>query len=488
MNRQGPILPLLRGTTTFESAVEQEEDMLLGLDYPEQRIDFFVGGGVNEWVHGSFNSLAKRALIRFPLPYKVGETTYPGNADDKIRCEAATFIWLQDNCPDISIPQLWGFGLVGGHSFTRPENTPLIVRIPWYIKRSVSWLFGWTLPSPYVCHRHSTILENGYLVMDYVGSPEAQMLSETWDENRNDQDKRANLFRGLSQIMLSLSRTPLPCIGSWTLDFDGVLRLSNRPLTLRLHQLENGGVPTNISRGMTYTTADSYYLDLLSCHDNRLRYQPNSLNDEEDGRAQMASLAIMRALLPQFTDRQLRQGPYLYQFTDMHPSNIFVDSQWHVKCVVDLEWACSLPAETLHLPYWLTGRPIDDLTGESLNTFSQTYDEFLGVFKEEEKSFPLNDNSCWRTGSFWYFLALNSPKGLFNLVHQHIHPIFDSTHPISSELPRVVSNYWAADMKKVIDAKIRDKEEYEKTLRQRFAYSTLSRVPRTFGSRADFPL
>lgn len=315
--------------------------------------------------------------------------------------------------------------------------------------------------------------------MDYVGSPEVQMLSETWDEDRNDQGKRANLFRGLSQIMLSLSRTPLPCIGSWTLDSDGVLRLSNRPLTLRLHQLENGGVPTNISRGMTYSTAVSYYLDLLSCHDNRLRYQPNSLNDEEDGRAQMARLAIMRALLPQFTDRQLCQGPYLYQFTDMHPSNIFVDSQWHVKCVVDLEWACSLPAETLHLPYWLTGRPIDDLTGESLNTFSQAYDEFLGLFEEEEKSFPLIENSCsyrtnlmrkgWQTGSFWYFLALNSPKGLFNLFHQHIHPIFDSSHSVSSELPRIVSKYWAVDMEEVIDAKLRDKEKYEKTLRQRFA-------------------
>lgn len=147
-------LPLLGGTTTLESALEQEEDMLLALDYPERRIDFFVSlyskrgeieniasyhlglcpsdtcrlGNVNEWVHGSFNvciplyvnkrnkQREERALIRFPLPYKVGEFKYPGNVDEKLRCEAATFIWIQEHCPEIPIPRLWGFGLVGGQS------------------------------------------------------------------------------------------------------------------------------------------------------------------------------------------------------------------------------------------------------------------------------------------------------------------------------------------------------------------------------------
>ena len=41
MTCRGAILPLLRGNTTLESALEQEEDVLLDLDYPEQRIDFF---------------------------------------------------------------------------------------------------------------------------------------------------------------------------------------------------------------------------------------------------------------------------------------------------------------------------------------------------------------------------------------------------------------------------------------------------------------
>ena len=43
-------------------------------------------------------------LLRLPLPYKVGETTCPGNANEKIRAEAAAYIWIRDNCPDVPMP------------------------------------------------------------------------------------------------------------------------------------------------------------------------------------------------------------------------------------------------------------------------------------------------------------------------------------------------------------------------------------------------
>lgn len=106
----------------------------------------------------------------------------------------------------------------------------------------------------------------------------------------------------------------------------------------------------------------------------------------DDGRAQMARLTIMRALLPHFANRELREGPFLYRLTDLHPSNIFVDNHWHVKFVVDLEWACALPAETLRPPYWLTGRSIDDLTDEHLDTFRQVYEGFVDIFSRRRRN------------------------------------------------------------------------------------------------------
>ena len=44
---------------------------------------------------------------------------------------------------------------------------------------------------------------------------------------------------------------------------------------------------------------------------SRIFRQPNSISSDDDGRAQMARLTIVRALLPHFTSRELRHGPFL---------------------------------------------------------------------------------------------------------------------------------------------------------------------------------
>lgn len=59
---------------------------------------------------------AQQLMIRFPLPYRIGEQNSPGNADEKVRCEAGTYAWFQENCPAIPIPQLYGFGLTSGQT------------------------------------------------------------------------------------------------------------------------------------------------------------------------------------------------------------------------------------------------------------------------------------------------------------------------------------------------------------------------------------
>ncbi|KAJ5728674.1 uncharacterized protein N7483_003182 [Penicillium malachiteum] len=350
------------------------------------------------------------------------------------------------------------------------------------------WLLGYPLPFPYVSHRRSILLESGYLIIDFIGTSKSEepveMLLETWDEHRCQQEKRENLFKGFSRMILSMSQTPLPRIGSWTLDSNGGLKLSNRPLTLRLHQLENAGIPINISRSTTYTGTEAYYLDLLFCHDSRIRNQPNSITDADDGRAQMARLTMMRALLPHFCNKEYRNGPFFYRLTDLHPSNIFVDNQWNVKFIIDLEWACSLPAETLRPPYWLTGHPVDELTGEHLQVFEETYKEFMGIFEEEENFLPPINNvpsyrttlmrNTWQRGSFWYFSALDCPKGLYNLLYQHICPIFTPPQQFDPESDaskslQLISDFWAPGVEKLIAAKLRDKQEYEESISDLFS-------------------
>ena len=81
-----------------------------------------------DWFHGSFNVCIPvtikdwkrrpggRILLRLPLPYRVGEAFRPGNGDEKVRCEAGTYAWLQENCPDVPIPQLYGFAMSTGET------------------------------------------------------------------------------------------------------------------------------------------------------------------------------------------------------------------------------------------------------------------------------------------------------------------------------------------------------------------------------------
>jgi Phosphotransferase enzyme family len=331
------------------------------------------------------------------------------------------------------------------------------------------------VPCRYVGRRRLDALETGYIIMSFV--TDGKMLSDSWERLRCDITRRSNLFRGLAQIILSLNQSPLPRIGSLTLDNQGILTLTNRPLTLRLQSLENEGIPTKIGRNVTYSAMDTYLFDLLGCHDNRIYYQPNSIHDIDDGQQQMAALTMMRAVLHHFARHEHRHGPFVFTLTDLHQSNIYVDDEWHITCLIDLEWACSLPIELQCPPYWLSGRAVDDIEhGEPLETFSQMIDEFLEAFATEEKKMVGQTlyqtrimRSCWESGAFWYFQAVNSPKGLYRIFNHHIQRLFCLEHCRKRVFDQVLAPYWGVGAQEIIEKKIKDEQEYKDRLKEMFA-------------------
>ncbi len=142
------------GEIVFDEAVQEEHNMLQRLTYWPKKFDFLLYLHQNrseieaivschlglkrpedcqltqpkDWIHGSFNIClpvnvsnwskhsGKRVIVRFPLPYKTGDLECPGNADEKLRCEAAAFAWIEENFPDVPIPRLWGFAFSDGYS------------------------------------------------------------------------------------------------------------------------------------------------------------------------------------------------------------------------------------------------------------------------------------------------------------------------------------------------------------------------------------
>ncbi|OAL25414.1 hypothetical protein AYO20_10448 [Fonsecaea nubica] len=366
--------------------------------------------------------------VRIPLPYKVGERNSPGNVEEKLRCEVASYIWIQQNCPDIPIPALYGFGFPDGQTFTAPENVPRFTRLLSYVKRTLFLWLDTATPSRYIRRRRLDILKTGYIIIGRV--IEGEMLSISWDSFRHDAVRRSNLFHDIARITLSLNKARLPRIGSLSFNDSGHLTLSlnkarlprigslsfndsghltltNRPLTLRLQTLENEGIPTPLDRNSTYTAVEPYVLDLLACHDHRIHHQPNSIHHHDDGEQQLAALTMMRAIIHHFLDPTYRHGPFVFTLTDLHQSNIFVDKDWHITSLIDLEWACSLPIEFQSLPYWLSGLAVDELTGEHLDTFRRLATEYLDAFEQEERRI-LGTNlfqtpimrKGWETGSF----------------------------------------------------------------------------------------
>jgi hypothetical protein len=262
-----------------------------------------------------------------------------------------------------------------------------------------------------------------YLLLEYV--EDGEMLSNTWNDKRTDLRLRANLFRDLSKIMLSMSRISLPKIGSFTLDDNGFLRLVNRPLTQELQSLEDEYIPVNMPRNQPFFSMDSYVNGLLSYHDDRLEHQQNAVNGPGDFASQMTALAFMRTVRLHFFSPTLNHGPFVFSLTDLHTSNIFVDKDWNITSIIDLEWAASLPLEFMQTPHWLSAQAIDKIDPEAYNMLRE---EFMDIFeKEEEKQLAMYGlrrtdvmRTGWELGTFWYTLALQSPTGLHPLFYKRI--------------------------------------------------------------------
>lgn len=321
-------------------------------------------------------------------------------------------------------------------------------------------------------HKSDTIKTIGpYLLLEYV--EDGEMLSNTWNDKRTDPRLRSNLFRDLSKIMLSLSRIALPKIGSFTLDDNGFLHLVNRPLTQEVQSLENECIPVDMPRNQPFSSVDSYVNNLLSYHDNRLEHQPNAINDSGDCASQMTALVFMKAIRPHFFRPNLNHGPFVFSLTDLHSSNIFVDKDWNIKYIIDLEWAASLPLEFMQTPHWLSSQAIDRIDKEAYNTLRE---EFMDIFESEEKKQPaIYDlrrtdvmRAGWELGTFWYTLALQSPTGFHSLFYNRIQPLYSDTHGDDVKVFLIICRYWIRQPSAFIRTKLNNRKIYDEKLRSEF--------------------
>lgn len=124
----------------------------------------------------------------------------------------------------------------------------------------------------------------------------------------------------------------------------------------------------------------------------------------------------------------------------------------------------------------MTGRPIDDIEhGEHLDDFQEVMTEFINAFNDQEECVHTSDASqaeimrkSWDRGSFWYFQAVNSPKGLLRVFNEHIQHMFCEEHCTQRVFDRTVSPYCSVGAEEFIQTKVEQEAEYKDQIRKRF--------------------
>jgi hypothetical protein len=123
---------------------------------------------------------------------------------------------------------------------------------------------------------------------------------------------------------------------------------------------------------------------MLKFHNDFFLTNLNAVSSIGDCLGQIAAKAMLRALLYHYIQRESCNRPFCLQLTDFHASNIFVDKDCNIKCLIDYEWVCTLPAKMLSVPHWLTRCAIDNMTEENLRKFEIVHQEFMNIFEERK--------------------------------------------------------------------------------------------------------
>ncbi|KAG6015203.1 hypothetical protein E4U54_003993 [Claviceps lovelessii] len=393
-----------------------------------------------------------KLFFRSAMPHKLGELRSAGAVDEKMRCEVATYAWMQEKCPDIRIPYLYGFGLSDHSQFTHQSQRPLFARVVQYLRRLFhKRMWPSTMLSDYVSHPSPHRFFTAYMLLEDVSADGSRTLLETWLKHGDDVRRRQNFFRDYAKTIISLARVPQPRIGSFRFHSDGTITLSNRPLTTTLSVLENEGVPRCIPRDRTYTNAELYVSDMLSLHAGRLSKDPNAAVDGERLRVHMGSLVAFRAVAHDYIHPDRREGPFFLQFDDLHVGNIFVDDDWNIRSLVDLEWVNALPLEMMQAPYWLVQGDLVDFEGEQLDRFKERRLEYMEIFEaEERKAAPtgeafLTDAITWswnKRGS-WFWLGITNLNAMTYMFRYHIS--YEYRFPFKPLTMKTLAQLWSAD-------------------------------------------
>lgn len=424
-------------------------------------------------------SVIRRVVLRWPIPGCCGETYYPGALLEKMCSEVASYIWMQRHCPEVRTPQLYGFGFPTGQHYTQASLLPLYRRVVLYIQQAITSFLHLPVPSKYGIFQPPSLPSSivpGYMILEYLGPEFGEVITSAIRRPetpaQGDDTRRRNLYHSLSRIMLSIGRIPQLKIGAFRFDpTDNTIALANRPVTCDAVMLENEGVPRILQPGVLYTSAQAYVDKLLEFQKARFQALANSVSSREDCESQMSVWVVFRAVADYFRnlhrgeDEDSNNGPFRLCLTDFNAANFYIDKDWNITVMYDLEWIVALPLSMHEPPHWLTWKPLGQYAGKHFDEFSAARDGFMEVFRAEEKaqsqgcdSTPISNamDASWASGRYWFNTSLLSVNGLHLITQYRLRQVFGLEEPVGREYWRL----WAPNAEAVAQQKVRDRMAY----------------------------
>jgi Phosphotransferase enzyme family len=404
----------------------------------------FVRGGYNFCIKLQVSS-GERWFMRLPM------SSHVHDVEEKIMAEVSTMRLVSVMCSNIPIPTIVAFG----------------------------------------CCDRGPLKGQWYLITDELpGVP----LDSVWNTISQSEELRKKFFGQLSDIVIQLSGLQFDKIGSLKLHEYNVQvciisiqslmyktkeQLSGsfgRPLTSHVNDLERVGIDATSDCNSTFHSTTSYFDYLAELHFRRLRFQPNSIYDEEDGYWKFVARICMRELARRLVSSEFDLGPFVLMHGDLTQQNILVDEDYNISGIVDWEWSATVPIHLfLAIPPALRPHKIPspaELNGPEKELFLRDVGEYLECFRARETlvstTCPLSSimSEDWKSGKYWFHSAL---MNLWDLDYPFWEYVFPRQFPDKAEEAFVREYRFGplqSEMESLVRKKCEDLKKYQDEIKR----------------------